>query len=388
MSFYIVNSCLTKTVIYCIITLPFLRLIICIKQFKVVFFLDNIYKEVVEEYNLRLAKLQEEHPDILEKYLCLCRLQDASASKKAQEYHLKMAKKFLGIPEHKKRMGLFGPKIDEEYVISKLIVETDRVAILRIAFENGLKRAAKKSGLTANHVSGVAPEKLLGGVLITSKNRLTQYEEKRGDFLFATTLPERKNLYCVRSASGPSSGMIRIDGNNYLFPSDKNFEISDKLKLKKPKTVYELDVDKFTPETKFSVNKEGNYCFEFDDEWYSTENFKVFDENYRSLIKTRMVEDVTDVLDDYNLYVSVDHKKALDILDEKNINSSFGFGYDEALKYCVKNGIIVDLRAMIKQNKIKAAIAKGVKEDDLEQIRTEAPEKNRETAQEECGQTM
>lgn len=307
---------------------------------------------MIDEYNKKIEAIQLEQPEILEKYLCLCRLKSIAADEKEKAIQLKRAKELLGIPEHKKRLSILGRKIDEEYILSCLLKDTDRIEILHFSFIGELKRVAEKNGVTANHVTAVSPDKLLGDKLETSKNCLTQFGQKRGDFLFATTLPDRKLLYALRETLSllkkdgeMKAGMMRIDENTYLFFNDENIEITDSIKLKTPKYVYELDIEKFTPETKFTIDKDGNYKFLFDDEWYCDEPQKVLDEQGQPIVPITQITDVSSLAHDYNLYVVNDARKAFETLDSKNFNSNFKLS--DALKYCVKSGYITNINGQM-----------------------------------------
>lgn len=355
------------------------------KDFKEGLKLENIYQNIIDEYNEKLLKLQNEQPDLLEMYHCYCLLKSATIDESEKHNQIKRAKQLLGIPEHKNRLGIFGKKIDEDYILEQLRSKSDSMQVLHVSFEEELKLFAIKNGLPANHVSAVAPENLLGDKLETSKDRLTQYEEKRGDFLFATTLPQHKNLYAVRETMAnlkkgerEKVGMIRLDKNTYLFLSDENIEITDTIKLKKPKYVYELDVKKFTPETAFEMDGEGNYRFLFDDEWYCDEPQKVLDEQRQPIVKVSEISNVTMLAHDFNLYLAVDPQKVLDILNEKNLNNSFK--PVDALKYGVKSGLIKNVNGEMVKFLVKNIEKDSEKQDLTENVQdSEAVTKSDET---------
>lgn len=318
--------------------------------------MENIYKEVIDNFNYKLNELEIINPKELKMYLCLNNLKSVSFCENKQNVieEFKKAKQLLGFPENQKKTKLiFGEVIDENYILKALKQQTEPIFALHRDFIKEIKNCAKREGLCANHVSTALIEDLFGDSLVVSKDRLTQFQQKRGDFLFATTLKDRKDLYCVRNC-----GMIRLSKNSYLFLSTDNYIIADRFKLKKPKTVFKFDVDEFTPETMFAKTKKGNFEFLFDDEWYCDHNIKVLDEKGQPTCDVEVVDDVTDALDNYHIYISKNDRMALKTLDSKNFNEHFGV--NEALKYCVKKGFVTDVNAMIKKNTILKAVNKVI----------------------------
>ena len=316
--------------------------------------LTNIYLQIIEKYNKQLQEIQDNDSIMLDKYMCLCCLRNIDhVDAYTQQKYIAKAKDILDIPIDKHRIGVFGKKIDAKYLKMRLLSDSSEIEALKILFDNEIKQKAIEEGLTANHVTGVSPQNLTGSNLVVSKDRFTQFGQKKGDFLFATTLLNGKKIYALRENmldinkhhGEGVSGMIKIDDNTYLFLNGENLEITDKLKLTKPKYVYKLNINDFSPETKFGIGKEGNYCFVFDDEWHCDHNIRVLDEERKPIVDVEVIDDVTDLSHDYNLYVAKDARKALDILDAKNL--SYAFTLNDALKFCVKSDYIININGQM-----------------------------------------
>ncbi len=239
----------------------------------------SVYESIVDKYNEKLSKFDDK---ILELYFCRCLIESNNSQNVTQDDKKSIffyAKKILSSISRGYAIGT------NKTILKAIIEKTDEIAKLHRDFELELKESAKLNGLTANHVFGGSEEaiKIPNGALHTSPNIPTQYERKRGDFLFATSLDERKQVYCIRSKAG---GMHRLDETTYYMPHN-NLDKGNK--LKEPRLVFNLPIDDFYPETRFDKS----HKFEFDDEWFCDHDIRVCDGRGEYSVSVERVSDVS-----------------------------------------------------------------------------------------------
>lgn len=134
--------------------------------------------------------------------------------------------------------------------------------------------------LYIQHVTVLSPYDLSGFLQPTENT--TIYGEQKKKFLFGSATEISKLGYAGRCLN---HGMIALSKNSVLFPSAKNFVISDKIRLKKPVYCYYLNPSEFIPVVSVAVfnNKP---TIMFDDEWVA--------EKPQEIIANK-VEKITDI---------------------------------------------------------------------------------------------
>ncbi|MGN0798390.1 MAG: hypothetical protein ACI4L7_02375 [Christensenellales bacterium] len=303
--------------------------------------MKNIYEQVINSFNQQLHEIQTKNPILLDMYFCLNKLQNTQELN-LKDIELEKAKGLLGFSKKQKHTRLlFGKKIDEEYIISLLKDKTQSVENLHKKFEKALKQTAQENNLTANHVLGGRLEEMKGEFLVPSINRLTQFEQKKGNFLFATTLPISKKIYAIRQG-----GMRRLDEKSYLFWQNNNIDLNNGIKLKKEKVVFNLNLDDFVPETIFIKNKKGDYCFYFDDEWFCNDSIKVLNDNREPIVPVEKIDDITEVLENCKIYVSQNDKLIAEKLAQKENSKQI----EKCLQDFIRNNEMICVNELANKN--------------------------------------
>ncbi len=315
--------------------------------------MGNIYEQVVKSFNQQIELIQSNNPVLLDMYFCLNKLQSTqNASFKERE--LKNAKELLGFSKKQKYTRiLFGKRIDEKCIISLLKEKTKDIDKLHRNFEKTLVQTAKENGMTANHVLGGRIEDMQGEYLLTSKDRLTQFEQKKGNYLFATTLPISKKIYAIRQG-----GMRRLGQNSYLFWQNNNIDLKCGFKLKNEKTVFNLDIDQFIPETAFVKNNKGDYCLYFDDEWLSDSKIRVFNDKREPIVPFERINDISEVLESCKIYISQNDKLIAEKLRQKENDNQI----ERCLQDFIKNKEVIYVNELVSKNNIE-----NIKEDAVKQ---------------------
>lgn len=180
--------------------------------------------------------------------------------------------------------------------------ESIKIFKLKKEYEQSIKKLFVYNKTDLTHITSVAPEKLVGGVLRKSIDRANNYETERANGVFASSSPiDGNNPYIARN----SSGMIILGKSVYIYGNDniKVTEDSNGRKqaiLKNPNYIYHINPEKFNPVCNITIDPTtNNPIFEFSEEWISDSEIDISD--YNQVRKIEQVKDVTSLLKHYTI---------------------------------------------------------------------------------------
>ena len=262
---------------------------------------ENIYASVIDSYNKELAKFDKK---LLTMYFSWCLANSVKASKEDRAKCLKVMIENLSRLERLK-LKVMSTRKQVEFLHRKIAA----LETLQKNFEDALSDCAKQHNLTANHVFGGKVEdiKKPNAVLHTSRDCLTQYERRRGDYLFASSLPMGKYLYSIRDKNSVFRAMKLGKEKAFLFLGGN---VDENGRLKEERLVFNLPIDEFFPETIFTKD----FKFVFGDEWLCKHGFQVCDEKGEFIVGTEILGKDYASQGDYSIYIEKDDK-ARDILN-------------------------------------------------------------------------
>lgn len=216
--------------------------------------------------------------------------------------------------------------------MEKLDEDSRRIIDLMNRYKSDIKQIFIESGEMITHITGVAPDKLIGGKIMRSSNRANNYETETGDWVFASSEPvDATNAYIARKAE---TGMICITPELYIFGGN-NIEVENgRAILKEPNYIYTINPQNFTPVVALIRDINGVPSFEFSEEWVSDNDVDIKDKS--QVTKVTEVSDVTELV--RNIHVLCDVHMAgigIKMLRSGDKNTAIGL-----LLESVRNGLV------------------------------------------------
>ena len=189
-------------------------------------------------------------------------------------------------------------------------VETAEIEDLLYEFKCEIKNFYLDNGIS---LSSVVPG--VYDTLKRSENILNQYEREIGDWVFASSQDDDKNVYRLRSSG---SGMYRLEDNRFILWGNNLEEKDELLFVNEPSYSYKLKSDKFMPVVSFALTRDGYGQVLFDDEWTSDQDLEKDD-----IEEITQIQNVTDVLRNVNI-LSISNNRAIEqvknILRDRNMS--------------------------------------------------------------------
>ncbi len=232
--------------------------------------------EIVEEmeklrkkYSDKLQKLDKEGKSVSYALRCLlyqrCTLQiernrDLSEEEKELE-RSRLEGKFLS--EAKKYLP---NEVTSDFpTLKKHMYEVAEPAFeLMEEYRASIKEFFVTNNLNLNAVRVNAPDEYRDGIIPVSKGLLTQYEEQKGDFVFASSTASERNAYLARTFG---KGMYSMSDDTYFYPGDSLSIKNGRLQIPKTGYIYYMKCDDFMPVVTMRRDREGVPSFLFGEEW-------------------------------------------------------------------------------------------------------------------------
>lgn len=245
-------------------------------------------------------------------------------------YGSKSVEQVLTILQKKKenlRLGL--PTESNENDI--LNVEIGQIFDLIERYAYDIKQIFTSHKVEITHITDVSPDKMIGGKISKSFNRLNNYETEKGDWVFASSAPlDGKNPYIARN---PKLGMVFIGDNTYIYGGDnmevqQGFDGNNTVKLKNSNYIYSINPQRFKPVVTIKRNKDGKAVFDFSEEWVSEREVDISDKEQVTNIEK--VDDITELVRHYQVLCDVyQNGEAFRVRSSRSKDEALSILYDD-----------------------------------------------------------
>lgn len=184
--------------------------------------------------------------------------------------------------------------------LKSYIEEESKLAFtLMEEYRRKIKEFYMRNKLELNAVRVTSPEEFEDGVIPTSKGLLTQFEEEKGDFVFASSTDPSRNAYLARAFG---KGMYGMKDDTYFYPGDNLTVENGRLFISKTAHIYYMNPDEFTPVVSISRDRDGKAILRFGEEWTIPRDVDI----EKDVTRVENFRDVTRILDHIQAISSTD----------------------------------------------------------------------------------
>lgn len=230
-----------------------------------------------------------------------------------KKFSIESIKKALEIIEERRKKAIHDIK-DQENDLEGVDEEVKQIFELMEKYKKDIKQIFISNGETIAHITENSPDKMIGGKVIRSVNRLNNYETQRGNWVFASSSPlDGKNLYMARN----KSGMVLIFPDLCIY-GDDNMQIQqddkgdNRVLLRRPNYIYQINPEDFTPVVNLTIDENNNPFFEFSEEWTCDHDIDISDK--KTVLNIQKIIDITELIRNFQILCDVNGtSKAIEI---------------------------------------------------------------------------